>query len=464
MIFPSPWRTLGEQSETDETLDRINKAELDKRQIPYTRAIRLVFSLVNEDAAAHETSSEANPRAGLAGVKGWDVSELEKAYERRIQPLVELLDGPYSFTSEVQTVWFAPLPFETKPYSEPHLAAHLKPGNTSHFEVDNTTSANRVHLIDWNDLQIFVDAGQWGLSTEGGSSEQGPAGETTGVEDLPHLATSHERTLNFVVYVPKPSHRPLRVAGDAHASSISAAIGWLIPQWGGVALYNLGHEEGEEQHLVHTERGMLGSLSASDLDKAFITFERQLRSLLGLREEEHPDTDENALHMTSQARLALRVDALVRRRILEASRESVQTLGSIVRLVDKIKILGVGPSVRDDVYASLHSLDKARTLINKDAASTVFQQGPELTSVTALYPLSVLLHLTYTSERISSRAFFNPSMLGQLYFPDEHKYAVYTPMFGPLAVPLLVAGLRLLKEYRTGASVQAHSRTPKKVK
>lgn len=30
-----------------------------------------------------------------------------------------------------------------------------------------------------------------------------------------------------------------------------------------------------------------------------------------------------------------------------------------------------------------------------------------------------------------------------MYFPVEHKYAVYTPLFAPVAVPLVVA---LLKE------------------
>ena len=30
-------------------------------------------------------------------------------------------------------------------------------------------------------------------------------------------------------------------------------------------------------------------------------------------------------------------------------------------------------------------------------------------------------------------------MVSKLYFPDEHKYAIYTPLFGPLALPLLMA-------------------------
>lgn len=41
-------------------------------------------------------------------------------------------------------------------------------------------------------------------------------------------------------------------------------------------------------------------------------------------------------------------------------------------------------------------------------------------------------------------------MLALLYFPDEHKYAVYTPLFGPVSVPLLMALLREVKEWRQG--------------
>lgn len=46
----------------------------------------------------------------------------------------------------------------------------------------------------------------------------------------------------------------------------------------------------------------------------------------------------------------------------------------------------------------------------------------------------------------SSSAFFNPTMVAMLYFPMEHKYAVYTPLFAPVAVPVVVALLREVKE------------------
>ena len=42
----------------------------------------------------------------------------------------------------------------------------------------------------------------------------------------------------------------------------------------------------------------------------------------------------------------------------------------------------------------------------------------------------------------AEKAFFDDKMVSMLYFPDEHKYAIYTPLFGPLALPLVMALLR----------------------
>lgn len=47
----------------------------------------------------------------------------------------------------------------------------------------------------------------------------------------------------------------------------------------------------------------------------------------------------------------------------------------------------------------------------------------------------------------ASKAFFNPNMVAMLYFPTEHKYAVYTPLFAPVAVPLVVAAIREVRAW-----------------
>ena len=39
----------------------------------------------------------------------------------------------------------------------------------------------------------------------------------------------------------------------------------------------------------------------------------------------------------------------------------------------------------------------------------------------------------------SEKAFFDASLLAQLYFPDEQKYAIYIPLFLPIMVPVLTS-------------------------
>ena len=36
-------------------------------------------------------------------------------------------------------------------------------------------------------------------------------------------------------------------------------------------------------------------------------------------------------------------------------------------------------------------------------------------------------------------------MVAMVYFPDEHKAAVYLPLLGPVAVPLIMSAIKELK-------------------
>lgn len=51
----------------------------------------------------------------------------------------------------------------------------------------------------------------------------------------------------------------------------------------------------------------------------------------------------------------------------------------------------------------------------------------------------------------SEQAFFDASLLAQLYFPDEQKYAIYIPLFLPIMVPVVTSFsmmIKLLKKQR----------------
>lgn len=58
---------------------------------------------------------------------------------------------------------------------------------------------------------------------------------------------------------------------------------------------------------------------------------------------------------------------------------------------------------------------------------------------------NVALQHSSLALEYAEKAFFDDKMVSMLYFPDEHKYAIYTPLFGPLALPLLMALLRELQ-------------------
>ena len=41
-------------------------------------------------------------------------------------------------------------------------------------------------------------------------------------------------------------------------------------------------------------------------------------------------------------------------------------------------------------------------------------------------------------------------MVGQVYFPDEHKVAVYLPLLGPVGVPLVMSAVKEVRRVREG--------------
>ena len=54
------------------------------------------------------------------------------------------------------------------------------------------------------------------------------------------------------------------------------------------------------------------------------------------------------------------LDALLRRRAVENVQGSTETLQSIVRLVDQIESMPVGPDVKDDIQDALAALNEVR--------------------------------------------------------------------------------------------------------
>jgi phosphatidylinositol glycan class S len=218
---------------------------------------------------------------------------------------------------------------------------------------------------------------------------------------------------------------------NSFIGSPSPSTAFLVPQWGGIVIYNPPPET--ERHL---------RLSSAPLNPVFSSFSTQLLALLGV-----PKLPSSVRIVAADDSTPIltdwQLDALLRRRTLENVRGSQDTLLSIIKLVEQIGNMPVGRGVKDDVNGALTALEKvlAHILLPEPTILTCFPS-----QVYALSPTSLSLALRHSSHAttLASRAFFNPGMLALLYFPAEHKYAVYTPLFASAIIPLVGAAVREL--------------------
>ena len=208
-------------------------------------------------------------------------------------------------------------------------------------------------------------------------------------------------TLNFVLYVPDPSTSPLVVKG-------SQASSWLIPQWGGVAILNP-----EDVSAV----SIGPTLSKRAIQPALLTFSHQLLSFLGA-----PQTPPS---------LPLQLQTLTRIRAASLLLSASSTMGSLARLTVALPSIAIPETV---------SIAVDTTLSHLRYTCNALKEGR----------FSVALENARIAEAEAERGFFEKSMVGQVYFPDEHKVAVYLPLLGPVGVPLIMSALKELRRTWAG--------------
>ncbi|KAF8190376.1 phosphatidylinositol-glycan biosynthesis class S protein-domain-containing protein [Mycena galopus ATCC 62051] len=235
-------------------------------------------------------------------------------------------------------------------------------------------SLDNTYGVTSEDLTVFVNSAEWSLSS----------------------SVSNDPVLHFIVFIPSAARRPLQILdSNGHPSPSSA---FLLPQWGGIVIYNPPHSASPQS----------APFPRSALDSVFTTFAAHLLALLGV-----PNLP-SSVHTDAPVLTPWQLDALLRRRSLENAAGAQDTLRSIVQLVAQIENMPVGLDVKGDVQGALAALDQMYT------KSTT---------------LNATLSQSATALTLASRAFFNPGMLALLYFPAEHKYAVYTPLFASAMIP-----------------------------
>ncbi|XP_030009964.1 GPI transamidase component PIG-S [Sphaeramia orbicularis] len=231
-------------------------------------------------------------------------------------------------------------------------------------------------------------------------------------------AASSNPVLNFLLYVPDANHSPLYIQDRKKQQVPSNAF--HSPRWGGIMVYNVNSFYGPDVAFpVDININMA---------KVMGVFLAQLRLLLGVQSSTPPPGFLVA-PCGSSGLADWELDRLMWSRSVENIATATTTITSLAQLLDQIGNIVINDNIAQQVSSAVTSLQLA---------------------VAELESGNLGFALQYSKEAIlaSERAFFDPSLLHLLYFPDDQKFAIYIPLFLPMCVPILLSLLKIASEVR----------------
>lgn len=231
-------------------------------------------------------------------------------------------------------------------------------------------------------------------------------------------AASSNPTLNFLLYVPDPQHSPLYIRD--HRKQKVSSNAFHSPRWGGIMIYNVND-------LYDKDVDFPVNLSI-DMNKVMGVFLAQLRLLLGVQQV-HPPKGFQTQGPGSTGVADWEMDRLLWSRSVENVATASATIISLSQLLDKIGNIVINDNIADKVLSAVTSLQAAIAELEAGNLAFAFQ---------------------YSREAIlaSECAFFDPSLLHLLYFPDDQKFAIYIPLFLPMCVPIVISLAKIVNEMR----------------
>ena len=228
--------------------------------------------------------------------------------------------------------------------------------------------------------------------------------------------------LNFLVYVPATDEKgPLHIVGQSEGEGAESSNSFLIPRWGGVTIYNVPQSNASAESRIHHE-----SAPQIDMKKVMSVFLTQLRELLGVQrinEKGLLAEKKTTLLPIPSPESGLRtweMDSLFRLRTLENLELSRVTLQSLSHLLSQIPNIVINDEIGKQV------VDAVRLSEESEKHSELGRLAQALESSKA-------------ALSASEKAFFDPSLLALLYFPEDQKYAIYIPLFLPVLIPVLLS-------------------------
>lgn len=348
-----------------------------------------------------------------------------------------------------------------------------------------------------------------GSSSSSNSKEATGNGNTT-TPPMSKTSVSSPHSLvpvNFMMFCSSPKYEPLVFMEQwvgAGGRNRPFAEAYEVPGFGGVSVVKY------EARAESNRDGLAAAddvLEPDRLRRAFGAHVSQLRRIIGLPRpsdrpsevpwpsggQNHDSSSVNVLPLTFLPSPAdgvtdWEVDALLRAGMARNREAAAETLRSLAALVESQPEMEVSSKVAGDVAAALAALANTDAAISKAATtSTVaaarISQAPDSAAAAAAasaggFPAGLeepaavsslgrrvidgdedgqqLQHewagvdaMRWAREalRRSEEAYLDPTMVPQLYFPQDHLMAVYFPFLAPLAFPLIFGFAQELVRY-----------------
>ncbi|KAK2150739.1 hypothetical protein LSH36_391g00004 [Paralvinella palmiformis] len=241
-------------------------------------------------------------------------------------------------------------------------------------------------------------------------------------DQLPHIINPIEAYLNshvsinpninFVLYITPRNHYPLKIYDNS--DELSPSNCFLSPRWGGIMIYN----------IPTPENVSLPAEVKLDMKSIMEVFLSQLRLLLGLNPLNHFDV---MIHQPGRAVISdWELDQWLRKRTLENIATSTSTLRSLAQLLGEISNIVIKDDIAREVERAVSSVSKAQMYLQQSRLREAF-----------VFARQALLS--------SEKAFFDPSLLELLYFPEDQKFAIYIPLFLPISIPVILSVIKSIK-------------------
>lgn len=245
--------------------------------------------------------------------------------------------------------------------------------------------------------------------------------------DLPHTINpleanlgshaSNNPMLNFIIYVPSRDQHPLHIV---HKNGEKVKTNsFLSPQWGGIVVQNLPSPPPNSSLPVSV---------AVDMKAVMEVFLTQLRLLMDFNIQVKKDLQ--VREVGNDVIREWELDNWLRKKCLENLATSVSTLQSLTALLEGISNIVIQDDIGQQVENAVTGIKEAQRHLSSGQIARAFTQSRKALAS-------------------SEKAFFDPSLLELLYFPEDQKFAIYIPLFLPIGLPILGSLFKAIKWIKT---------------